>query len=57
LLKEESLNQKIGVMVGGPIFIAKPELRKEVQADIVGLDAEESLAQAEFFLEKNSFSN
>jgi methanogenic corrinoid protein MtbC1 len=52
LLKEESLNQKIGVMVGGPIFIAKPELRKEVQADIVGLDAEESLAQAEFFLEK-----
>jgi methanogenic corrinoid protein MtbC1 len=51
-LKEESLNQKIGVMVGGPIFIAKPELRKEVQADIVGLDAEESLAQAEFFLEK-----
>jgi methanogenic corrinoid protein MtbC1 len=57
LLKEESLNQKIGVMVGGPIFIAKPELRKEVQADIVGLDAEESLAQAEFFLEKNSLSN
>jgi methanogenic corrinoid protein MtbC1 len=52
LLKEESLNQKIGVMVGGPIFIAKPELCKEVQADIVGLDAEESLAQAEFFLEK-----
>ncbi len=53
LLKEESLNQKIGVMVGGPIFIARPELCKEVSADIVGLDAEESLAQAEYFLEKS----
>ena len=53
LLKEESLNPKIGVMVGGPIFIARPELREGIAADIVGLDAEEALAQAEFFLDKN----
>ena len=53
LLKEESLNPKIGVMVGGPIFIARPELREGIAADIVGLDAEEALAEAEFFLEKN----
>lgn len=52
LLKAESLNPAIGVMVGGPIFNARPELKQEVQADIVGLDAEEALAQAEFFLQK-----
>lgn len=53
LLKEESLNPHIGVMVGGPIFIARPELRQGIAADIVALDAEEAVAQAEFFLEKN----
>jgi methanogenic corrinoid protein MtbC1 len=53
LLKEESLNPKIGVMVGGPILITRPELRQDIVADIVGLDAEESLAQAEFFLQKS----
>lgn len=52
LLKEESLNQHIGVMVGGPIFIARPELKAHVDADIVGLDAEESLSQAEYFIGK-----
>ncbi len=54
LLKAESLNPFIGVMVGGPIFNARPELTQEVNADIVGLDAEESLAHAEFLLEKRS---
>lgn len=57
LLREESLNNKIGVMVGGPIFIAKPELRTVVNADIIGIDAEEALAQAEFFIEKALIKN
>jgi len=57
LLKEESLNSTIGVMVGGPILIARPDLKEGITADIVGLDAEEALAQAEFFLEKISSIN
>jgi methanogenic corrinoid protein MtbC1 len=54
LLKSESLNPSIGVMVGGPIFNARPELKNQVNADIVGLDAEEALERAEFLLEKYS---
>jgi MerR family transcriptional regulator, light-induced transcriptional regulator len=54
LLKEESQNPRIGIMVGGPILIARPELKQGINADIVGLDAEEALAQAEFFLEKST---
>ncbi len=51
-LKEHSHNREIGVMVGGPIFFIKPELKDRVSADIVGLDAEESLIQAQYWIDQ-----
>lgn len=53
-MKERSCNQSIGVMVGGPIFFVKPELKERVKADIVGLDAEESLTQAQYWLDRSA---
>ena len=39
-------------MVGGPLFIAHPELISQVQADIIGLNAQEAIDAAELLLAK-----
>ena len=39
----------VGIMVGGPLFVARPEQAVRIGADAVGLDAQHALAQAEAF--------
>lgn len=39
----------VGILVGGPLFIAHPDYAIRVGADAVGLDARQALAQAEAF--------
>lgn len=51
-IRTYSKNPKIGIMVGGPIFVAHPELIAQVGADITGVDAEQALEQAEILLTK-----
>ncbi len=52
VIRANSQNPKIGIMVGGPIFVAHPELIAQVGADITGVDAEQALEQAEILLTK-----
>jgi methanogenic corrinoid protein MtbC1 len=52
LIRNESMNPNLGIMVGGPIFNQKPELTAQVGADIVGVDAEKALVEAEILLEQ-----
>lgn len=37
----------VGILVGGPLFVARPEQAIRIGADAVGLDAQHGLAQAE----------
>jgi methanogenic corrinoid protein MtbC1 len=59
-LKNASKNPEVGIMVGGPLFIANPELISQVQADIIGLNAQEAIEAAELLIikvqEKNPIS-
>lgn len=47
LIREGSLNQHIGVMVGGRALIEHPELAEHIGADISACDAEEAVVRAE----------
>jgi len=38
-LRRQSKNQKIGVMVGGPVFTANPELASKVGVDVTAPNA------------------
>ena len=51
-LKNASKNPEVGIMVGGPLFIAHPELISQVQADIIGLNAQEAIEAAELLIIK-----
>lgn len=51
-LKKASKNPQVGIMVGGPIFNAQPELITQVKADIIGLNAQEALEAAELLITK-----
>jgi methanogenic corrinoid protein MtbC1 len=51
-LKKASKNPQVGIMVGGPIFNAQPELITKVKADIIGLNAQEALEAAELLITK-----
>jgi len=46
-IRRASRNRSIGVMVGGPIFIRRPELVALVGADATAVDAREALLRAE----------
>jgi len=39
LIREQSLNSDIGIMVGGPVFTANPALAAEVGADAIASNA------------------
>lgn len=45
-IRRASLNQTIGIMVGGPVFIGHPELVARVGADVTAIDANEAVDQA-----------
>lgn len=47
LIRRESRNQMIGIMVGGPVFTAKPELALEVGADRTAINAPTAVLMAQ----------
>ena len=46
-IRQHSLNPLVGVMVGGWLFIEKPELAASVGADFIARDAREAVAKAD----------
>lgn len=50
LVRLQSCNRAVGVMVGGPIFVERPDYVARVGADAFGRDADEALVRAEGFL-------
>jgi methanogenic corrinoid protein MtbC1 len=46
-IRAESLNQRIGILVGGPFFIGHPELVSVVGADSTAGDAWQAVSEAE----------
>jgi methanogenic corrinoid protein MtbC1 len=49
-IRRASRNQAIGVMVGGPVFVQRPECVALVGADATALDGQQALLQAENLL-------
>jgi MerR family transcriptional regulator, light-induced transcriptional regulator len=50
MVRSESLNRSIGVMVYGPIFVEHPELALQVGADLTASDAIQAALQAQHFV-------
>jgi methanogenic corrinoid protein MtbC1 len=50
-IRHASCNTSVGVMVGGPVFVAKPELARRVGADATAADARGAVTQAERLLD------
>jgi methanogenic corrinoid protein MtbC1 len=46
-VRKASANDKIGVIVGGPVFVAQPELAPLIGADLTASDAEQAVFRAE----------
>jgi methanogenic corrinoid protein MtbC1 len=46
-VRKASANEKIGVIVGGPVFVAQPELATLIGADLTASDAEQAVFRAE----------
>jgi len=46
-VRRESRNARVGILVGGPIFVCKPELVKIVGADATAADGPEAVLRAE----------
>ena len=49
-IRRASLNRNIGILVGGPIFVAHPELVARVGADATAIDGGQAALQAENLL-------
>lgn len=49
-VRRASRNRAIGVMVGGPVFVAHPELVAQVGADATAADARQATRQADLLL-------
>lgn len=49
-VRRASLNRGIGILVGGPIFLARPDLALESGADAMAVDGEQAVLQAETLL-------
>lgn len=54
LIRRQSCNQDIGVMVGGPIFVEHPDYVRRVGADAMGENAVDALARAETFVTRSA---
>lgn len=51
-IKAKSKNPKVGVIIGSPVFNQFPELIDDLGADMVGMDAEDALEKATFYVER-----
>ena len=49
VVRRESCNRMVGILVGGPVFVGHPEYVAQVGADAVGLDARQAVFEAECF--------
>ena len=50
MVRRASCNAGVGILVGGPVFVDRPDNVKRVGADVVGRNALQALAQAEGFV-------
>ena len=51
-IKAKSKNPHVGIIIGSPVFNQFPELIDDLGADMVGMDAEDALEKASFYVEK-----
>jgi len=51
-IKAKSINPNVGVIIGSPVFNQFPELVDDLGADMVGMDAEDALEKATFYVER-----
>jgi len=51
-IKAKSKNPHVGIIIGSPVFNQFPELINDLGADMVGMDAEDALEKASFYVEK-----
>ncbi|WP_216138781.1 B12-binding domain-containing protein [Polynucleobacter sp. MWH-Berg-3C6] len=51
-IKAKSKNPNVGVIIGSPVFNQFPELIDDLGADMVGMDAEDALEKATFYVER-----
>ena len=51
-IKAKSKNPNVGVIIGSPVFNQFPELIDDLGADMVGMDAEDALEKATFYIER-----
>ncbi len=51
-IKAKSKNPKVGVIIGSPVFNQFPELIDDLEADMVGMNAEDALEKATFYVEQ-----
>ncbi|ANJ00110.1 hypothetical protein A8O14_08500 [Polynucleobacter wuianus] len=51
-IKAKSKNPNVGVIIGSPVFNQFPELIEDIGADMVGMDAEDALEKATFYVER-----
>ncbi len=52
-LRAISRNPDLGVMVGGPLFVAQPELAAEIGADVTAADGPNAVREAEALIASN----
>ena len=51
-IKAKSKNPHVGVIIGSPVFNQFPELTDDLGADMVGMNAEDALEKATFYVEQ-----
>lgn len=51
-IKAKSKNPNVGVIIGSPVFNQFPELKDGLGADMVGMNAEDALEKATFYVEQ-----
>lgn len=51
-IKAKSKNPNVGVIIGSPVFNQFPELIDDLGADMIGMDAEDALEKATFYIER-----
>lgn len=51
-IRKVSLNRRVGVVVGGPVFSDHPELLESVGADAAATDSRDALSRAELLVER-----
>ena len=51
-IKAKSKNPHVGIIIGSPVFNQFPELIDDIGADMVGMDAEDALEKASFYVER-----